>query len=865
MAEGTNTQFDWIPVEEDASTNTKKHAYYVGKFVRIEDIPTNLVNNWTPGLQNSSDYSCYNISDEDKNALKEIHAKYAHFPITHLVHDTKKPVSILIDEKMRKGRAKKYKISEKEQNYHFSWWGLAFDENQIEKYRKPMTEAINSKLRENDKIKGQQKAELLSSHPFSWKPKEQYGPWRFSVPVDDLLKCYEDSLKESCQKRILCTEVYAYEVMHTILVHPATMEEEFKDLQTLEDYMEEQKKFNPVVSRDPKHPDDVNKWLWHPQSTSVRHPDFEFTKSKNPKELKCKCWDHLTFAFLIPEEKDISKTGDIPRREDMVERDNVPGKEDSTATCDTSPRGGSAVSPSGASISLRQDATVTTAMVTSCDGIQIPFKLLMDNLHFLKVQWRTDEEKEKFKEAVLDEVSKLDQMSSDRLENFIVRFWDFIQGNLSEGSLLLVIQHQCEYIEKLIRIVPKELPEHKKELRLAIDKIWNIFKTTTTREQLEEKGHEKGWRYGEYAYNDSKDALLEIVKRVSRIIVETLPPEEILEYDLSYNRSLRVRDMDLYRRELENMGVHEQLWRKIEDILSEGNYLCVIRNIAFEKQEEVDEKYKEALQTAFTEMLHIVETKQTEQFVADGGEGDKGHPFQECIHALKQYPELEKLKLQDQYENIKQAVQGRILPCKANFYQKFKAVVAKCWEKILVNHPEEKLSVVIDAQCDCIKNFMRLIHVNLDGFFPEELMDHEKELPAAINKIWHIIETKLTEIKSEVDDTTIEDGICSLKRAVDRISEFVFENITKLPVEELMGYCQNIQRYELVVRGIRPDDITGDDEIATCKSDFWKGCDELFNKFSTRFCDECVCLRMVKHPFFTSLKTSFVNIFQARV
>ena len=198
-------------------------------------------------------------------------------------------VNILKDEKITGGREKEFKGVGL---YHFSWWGLAFNKNETEDYKMHMTEAINSKLGEN-KIDDQQ-VELLSSQPFSWKEKKRYGPWRFSVPVDDLLKCYEESLKENYQKRILCTEVYKRQVMHTILVHPKSMEREFKDLglPTLEDYME--KEPNPVVSRDP---DDVNKWIWHPQSTSVRHPYYEFTFSDN---LKWKRWNHLKFAFLIP-------------------------------------------------------------------------------------------------------------------------------------------------------------------------------------------------------------------------------------------------------------------------------------------------------------------------------------------------------------------------------------------------------------------------------------------------------------------------------------------------------------------------------------------------------------------------------------
>ena len=206
MAEGTNTQFDWIHVEIDDSTNTKKHAYCVGKFVRIEDIPERLVKDWDDG--DSSDYSCYNIKDEDKEYLKETHAKYAHFPITHLVHDTQmeNALNILKDEKMKKGREKKYKISDKERSYRFSWWGLAFDEDQTEKYGKPMKDAIAKRLEKNYTKQG---VELLSSHPFSGKSKELYGTWRFSVPVDELLNCYKESVGEY-QTRILCTDVYAH-------------------------------------------------------------------------------------------------------------------------------------------------------------------------------------------------------------------------------------------------------------------------------------------------------------------------------------------------------------------------------------------------------------------------------------------------------------------------------------------------------------------------------------------------------------------------------------------------------------------------------------------------------------------------------
>ena len=87
------------------------------------------------------------------------------------------------------------------------------------------------------------------------------------MPVNKLLECYEDSLKEiyqdslkesyeDCkekiyQERILCTEVYRCEVMHTILVHPTSMKEHFQHLDKVDQYITDCKKKNvtPVVKK----------------------------------------------------------------------------------------------------------------------------------------------------------------------------------------------------------------------------------------------------------------------------------------------------------------------------------------------------------------------------------------------------------------------------------------------------------------------------------------------------------------------------------------------------------------------------------------------------------------------------------------
>ena len=148
---------------------------------------------------------------------------------------------------------------------------------------------------------------------------------------------------------------------------------------------------------------------------------------------------------------------------------------------------------------------------------------------------------------------------------------------------------------------------HKEELRLAIDKIWSIFKTTTTTNQMVAKGKGKGWVITQYAYGDSRKTLLEIVKRVSRIIVETLPLEEILDYDLSYKRSLLADAMDRdYKVKLEDLEVHEKFWRKIKDILS-GRNLCTIRDIINRIRTKQTLVAEEEQNTDLEDILSVVE------------------------------------------------------------------------------------------------------------------------------------------------------------------------------------------------------------------------------------------------------------------
>ena len=120
-------------------------AYCVGEFIRIEDI-TREVETFVEGNKlntTSSDYSCYKVIENGGEKLEKVHKEQAHFSISHLVHDTKgtAAVSILENKKITPGDKKYFKGVG---SYHFSWWGLAFDENETKDYEDHMTKAIKT-------------------------------------------------------------------------------------------------------------------------------------------------------------------------------------------------------------------------------------------------------------------------------------------------------------------------------------------------------------------------------------------------------------------------------------------------------------------------------------------------------------------------------------------------------------------------------------------------------------------------------------------------------------------------------------------------------------------------------------------------
>ena len=829
----------------------------MGKFVRIENIKEGLVKDWGDGdLQNSSDYSCYNISDEDKNALKETHAKYAHFPITHLVHDTKMEnvLSILTDGKMRKGREKKYKISNKEQSYHFSWWGLAFDENQTEKYRNPMADAIDKILKKNNSKQG---IELLSSHPFSGTAKERYGPWRFSVPVDELLKCYKESIGEY-QTRILCTEVYTYEVMHTILVHPASMKGEFEDLglPTLDEYMT--KEPNPVVSKN------GDQWIWHPQSTSVRHPDIK----------RCKQWDHLTFAFLIPEEKHISKI------ENVTERDNVPDREDSDHELEDPANTPPGVSnratlpptdcprihtsnpyqhPPSPQSSTRQTSPSPNQAAIPCDGLAIPFKFLIGKLQNLKVQGYKQRVKNKNNViALLDKVSK--QMALEKFKLFIERFWNIIQDKLSEGNLS-VARDQCAYIQKLIqifrekfgKIYPEKLPKQKEKFLTAIKDIWKVVENKFTEEQLIADAKDSGSKT-DYQLYDGIEALEDVFKDASKLTLDLFPEEfpgfgqnmllslpesvdgiqptyvEINEKiwqnlwetipvlakrhkDMVENDSKKLSPEEIEEEENKIKVALHKFWDITQDNISKGKLpemKCQCENIQ-KLIELINEtfgkifpmelpKHEKFLLKAIVKVWNVIQTEQTlvaeEKTINTENLENIWSVVEDVLEIMKKLPLGEFADYSQIIEQVAQTPKGNEFakPHQHYFYPIAKNVLVKFWDIIQRNLSEANYNTAItETLLYLIEKLIKSIRENF-GKIPEQ----EENLRAAIKEIWKVINTLINTGQTEDNlykafgshSYSFLNGVGYLQKVIGRFLELI---LNSLPPEDLLNYTENIK------------------------------------------------------------------------
>ena len=178
----------------------------------------------------------------------------------------------------------------------------------------------------------------------------------------------------------------------------------------------------------------------------------------------------MTFAFLIPEERDIPKT---------QEGDNTLSPDDHycAGTPTPPPAGCSTIHPSSAC------EHPSGPIQAAHNGINIPFKVLIDKFQFLngasnvprKIWCRSSGEYEfrgwkpsEKNEWIQNLLGELEDMSKDKLKAFGVKFWDIVQGNLSGEKYFSEVEEECANIKTFNTIIkkhfgkvfPEEFPEH---------------------------------------------------------------------------------------------------------------------------------------------------------------------------------------------------------------------------------------------------------------------------------------------------------------------------------------------------------------------------------------------------------------------
>jgi len=182
------------------------------------------------------------------------------------------------------------KINENEEA-RFTWWTPLFTSDDITNVRNHLGEVIQPFIGENDTQQAL-KNQFASSDAFRpnvWR----YGNRLFQYRIKDLCQYYQNQVGE-LRYKILGTFSYKVEVMHAILVcSQANGAGRFAAypgvLTPVEDVKNE-----AIITLDV-----LGNWIWRPQATAT-----EITRLKNCQQNypKYRRWEHLAFAFHIPDE-----------------------------------------------------------------------------------------------------------------------------------------------------------------------------------------------------------------------------------------------------------------------------------------------------------------------------------------------------------------------------------------------------------------------------------------------------------------------------------------------------------------------------------------------------------------------------------
>ena len=154
-------------------------------------------------LQTSPEYICYRALCTDKQ-LENTHRDHAKFRISSLVHYTSANnyMNILQEGKIRPGQTRQLGALG---SFQLSWWSLSFSPETDEDCL-----AYVGAMSQNGSPRPSEYRKLLKSEPFSHFSR--FGNYGISVPIQSLLRSYEESVEAKCELRVLWTYVYPWEI-----------------------------------------------------------------------------------------------------------------------------------------------------------------------------------------------------------------------------------------------------------------------------------------------------------------------------------------------------------------------------------------------------------------------------------------------------------------------------------------------------------------------------------------------------------------------------------------------------------------------------------------------------------------------------
>lgn len=229
----------------------------------------------------------------DRSQESSVVLEKGHFSIKTLVHATtpKAAASILVNGFKPKEKNLGTQLPDDKRN--LIWWSISPDKEDIVSYSRQceeFTKLFMKEKREIDLELNRDFKKLLNDNFCSSPPfciTSRYGNVIFECTIDQLLIAYRSQYckKKELKFRVLGTFAYKQEVMHAIIVCPSSEMTILPEVPTDGN--------NPVTYH-------LGTLQWRPETTGYKANHYT-TVFKNIETKKKRRWEHIAFAFLIPD------------------------------------------------------------------------------------------------------------------------------------------------------------------------------------------------------------------------------------------------------------------------------------------------------------------------------------------------------------------------------------------------------------------------------------------------------------------------------------------------------------------------------------------------------------------------------------